>query len=281
MSAWIGFWAGAGPFYRVVGADINRVLAWEPPRDFSTAELARSGKAAVRRVGAIPSDLVNFAQIARTGFLMSGGGTNIVVPLRENADAGLAEAKDLQKKQYASAAYQERLAEQFRLAGKEPPAVTVPDPDVPAATPPAQTYRAVPITRTDHIKAAATGLAVVFVPLSVITRVTSIEMSGGRGALRLADVDTLFLDATAIVILALLWRRRRSIGDRLPFVVFSLLLAATSAMLLGYVVTNYGTLWRLRSIVAVPLWMLVLALSNVTVERGAHARAATARAGAW
>jgi len=33
-------------------------------------------------------------------------------------------------------------------------------------------------------------------------------------------------------------------------------------MLLGYVVTNYGTLWRLRSLVVVPLWLLVVALSE-------------------
>jgi hypothetical protein len=59
----------------------------------------------------------------------------------------------------------------------------------------------------------------------------------------------------------LLWKRRRAIGDRLPFVLFVLILATTTAMLLGYVVTNYGTLWRLRAMVAVPLWVLVVALS--------------------
>jgi hypothetical protein len=60
---------------------------------------------------------------------------------------------------------------------------------------------------------------------------------------------------------------RRVIGDRLPFVVFALVLATTTAMLLGYVVTNYGTLWRLRSLVVVPLWLLVLALSEQTAAR--------------
>jgi hypothetical protein len=42
---------------------------------------------------------------------------------------------------------------------------------------------------------------------------------------------------------------------------FGLTLAAICAVLLGYVVTNFGTLWRLRPLVAVPVWILVVALS--------------------
>jgi hypothetical protein len=77
-----------------------------------------------------------------------------------------------------------------------------------------------------------------------------------------ADLDTLFIDVSTLLVFVLLWNRRHVIGDRLPFVVFVLILATTTAMLLGYVVTNYGTLWRLRSLVVVPLWLLVVALSE-------------------
>jgi hypothetical protein len=40
------------------------------------------------------------------------------------------------------------------------------------------------------------------------------------------------------------------------------------------VVTNYGTLWRLRALVAVPLWIAVVALSH----REETTREVTARA---
>ena len=51
------------------------------------------------------------------------------------------------------------------------------------------------------------------------------------------------------------------IGDRLPLVLFGLTLSLVTALLVGYVVTNLGTLWRLRSLIAVPLWILVIALA--------------------
>jgi hypothetical protein len=45
-------------------------------------------------------------------------------------------------------------------------------------------------------------------------------------------------------------------------VLFGLILAAATTILLGYVVTNFGTLWRMRPLAAVPIWLLVLALSS-------------------
>jgi hypothetical protein len=121
-------------------------------------------------------------------------------------------------------------------------------------------FKAIPITVRDHLKTLGTGLAAVFVPISILRAVSGIEMPGNWKTWIAADLDTVFLDVTGILVLALLWTRRRSVGDRLPVVVFALVLSATSAMLLGYVVTNYGTLWRLRAMVAVPLWVLVVAL---------------------
>ena len=129
-------------------------------------------------------------------------------------------------------------------------------------------FRAVPITLSDHFRTGATGLAVVFVPLSVLKVAFQLDMFQSRGSVAFADLDTLFLDATSLVVFVLLWKRRRAIGDRLPFVVFALILSMTTAMLLGYVVTNYGTLWRLRPLVAVPLWLLVVALSPQEQTRG-------------
>jgi hypothetical protein len=115
---------------------------------------------------------------------------------------------------------------------------------------------------TDQIKTAATGIAIVFAPLSLFTAASGITIGSGGLMVTVADLDTLFLDISTFFVLALLWKRRGEIGDRRPFVLFVAIFAATTAMLLGYVVTNYGTLWRLRSLVAVPVWMAVVALSK-------------------
>jgi hypothetical protein len=118
-----------------------------------------------------------------------------------------------------------------------------------------------PIVMREHVIAAVTGLAVLFVPISLLQEISEVEIEGGRGLLSIVDFDTVVLDIASLLIVGLLWRRRHSIGDRVHFVVFGLILAGTSALLLGYVVTNLGTLWRLRSLVVVPLWILAVALS--------------------
>jgi len=120
---------------------------------------------------------------------------------------------------------------------------------------------AVPVTPREQAIAAARGLAVIFVPISLLRAVTDIHFEGGRGLLSIVDLDTVVMDVVSVFVLALLWRRRRAIGDRLPLVLFGLTLSFVTALLVGYVVTNLGTLWRLRSLIAVPLWILVIALA--------------------
>jgi hypothetical protein len=159
-----------------------------------------------------PSQLGRMMGLARTGFLLSGGGTNIVVPLRQ--DPGLSEVG-----------------------------------------------RATPVTWSDHVRVIATGASILFLPLSIVQTVTHVTMPGGRGLIPIVDLDTIFQDVTIALVLTMLWTRRHHIGDWAPFVVFSLVLAAISALLLAYVVTNVGTLWRLRLMMSVPVWTIVPALS--------------------
>lgn len=48
-----------------------------------------------------------------------------------------------------------------------------------------------------------------------------------------------------------------------------IIFSATTAVLMGYSVTNFGTLWRMRPVVAIPLWMMAIALSpHVDASRG-------------
>lgn len=120
---------------------------------------------------------------------------------------------------------------------------------------------AVPVTPREQVVATARGLAVIFVPISLLRAVMDIRFEGGRGLLSIVDFDTVVMDLVSGFVVVLLWRRRRAIGDRLPLVLFGFTLSLVTALLLGYVVTNLGSLWRLRSLIAVPLWILVIAVA--------------------
>ena len=120
---------------------------------------------------------------------------------------------------------------------------------------------AVPVRPREQVAAAARGLAVIFVPISLLRTVTNIRIEGGRDLLSIVDFDTVVMNAVSVFVIALLWRRRRAIGDRLPLVLFGVTLSFVTALLVGHVVTNLGTSWRLRSLIAVPLWILVIALA--------------------
>ncbi len=178
--------------------------------------------------------LVAMVEQARTGFWLTGGATNLTTIATRTKTGGRAHAPSTMG----------------------------------AAEPEGESELGATLTGTlsaeRRIALMFVGLGVVFVPISVLKAIGVVEFSGGRGLLPFADFDTIFMDITLGAILALLWSRRRAIGDRLPFVAFALLLFVLTATLLGYVVTNFGTLFRMRTIVAVPVWMVVLALSNPT-----------------
>jgi hypothetical protein len=242
MFAWLGLWAGSGPYYKAIHEYV--VLG--------------------------PSHLSIVVQLSRRGFLMTGGGTNVVVPLRKDPEVGKAHELALVKEQLHSEAA-------FRDQAPAPPTRGVlPQPAVPqlpkTAPPPptpltpvqleqTQAARAIPVTVTDHFKVAETGLAFVFLPSALAGRLLGVELSGGRGLLPIAELDTLFQAVTMLLVAGLLWRGRRTVGDRLPVLFFGIIVSIASALLLSYVVTNFGTMWRLRPLVTVPFWMTTLALS--------------------
>ncbi|HSL22714.1 MAG TPA: hypothetical protein VK886_14365 [Vicinamibacterales bacterium] len=106
------------------------------------------------------------------------------------------------------------------------------------------------------------GLVVVFAPISTLTSLSLVTFPGGRGLLWLTDLDTLFLDVSAGVLIWLLWRRRRAVGWHGPSACFALVVSTLSVVLIAYTVTNYGTLFRLRVMIAVPLWLVALAVRD-------------------
>lgn len=106
------------------------------------------------------------------------------------------------------------------------------------------------------------GLGAVFVPVSLLRATGLVNFTGGGRMLLLTDVDTLFIDLTLAACLVLVWRHRREMAGAWTLTAFLLVLGVVSALLVGYVVTNYGTLFRLRLLAVVPLWLLPLVLAR-------------------
>ena len=119
-----------------------------------------------------------------------------------------------------------------------------------------------PRTPFDHVRAVVLGLAVVLVPMSLLKGASLVDFPGGRSLLPVADMDTILIDVVIVYFLVALWHRRRSLGDSLSFVIFGLIVSCATGVLLGYVVTNYGTLVRMRPMVLVPLWAIAVAMSQ-------------------
>jgi hypothetical protein len=67
-------------------------------------------------------------------------------------------------------------------------------------------------------------------------------------------------------------RRRALEGAALSYVVFCAVLAMTTILLMAYVVTNYGTLFRLRLFPLMVLWMIPLAVSSTGSAAAFRAR---------
>jgi hypothetical protein len=110
-----------------------------------------------------------------------------------------------------------------------------------------------------RLEGVAVGLGAILLPSPVLGTLAGIGLHVGTMARVIADADTLAFDLTAVMILWLLIANRRHISA-LPLV-FALALTMLVALPLAYVMTNFGTLIRLRLMVAAPIWLLTLALA--------------------
>jgi hypothetical protein len=227
----LAVWLAAGGFQNLASA-------------FLFATGGESPLGVVRSLDDIPAALVEMMRTARTGFLLAAGNTNIATPLHDGS------SKDGVRRRPQS--LWNAVPGRAAANGLD----SSPLSEVELAT-----VRATPRSVGEHVVTATRGLAIVFVPISLLKATSFVKFDGGRGILPVADLDTIFQDVAIVTLLALVWRRRREIGTRMPFVAFCLILAGATAVLLGYVVTNYGTLFRMRPMMAIPLCVLVVALS--------------------
>lgn len=114
---------------------------------------------------------------------------------------------------------------------------------------------------------ALLGLGAVFVPVSLLRATGLVSFEGGGRFLLLTDIDTLYLDGAVAWCLAFVWRRRAAITGGWTLAAVLLLLGTVGAVLVGYVVTNYGTLFRLRLLAVVPFWLLPLVVADRSTDR--------------
>lgn len=192
----------------------------------SPSEAAASADGSSEGAGLVAAAL-NRVNGARRGFTNSGGGTNIVVGGQSGTERSEFAPEDRAPRQRV------RRAEAL-----------------------------VPETVAGYLQRAAVGLATIFVPISLLQALSITNLTGGRGLLFVTDVDTLFIDLTLLATLALLYTRRDAVFRRLPYVAYLLMLGGGTAVLLAYVVTNFGTQFRLRMMAVVPLWLLLLATAD-------------------
>jgi hypothetical protein len=118
----------------------------------------------------------------------------------------------------------------------------------------------------------ALGLAVLSIPIAALKALSIIEFGGGRGLLVVTDVDSVYLLSTVIAtvtILVMLVRRRAFCP---PLAAFTGSLVLVTALALAYVVTNYGTVFRLRLMAAAPFWILPALLVAAASRRSLEAR---------
>lgn len=143
------------------------------------------------------------------------------------------------------------------------PAPSTPAPTVaplPAPAPPSNEAIVVPASTFGRIVA---GVVAVLVPSVVARKFELLQMGGGRGLWWFTDLDTLVFDAVILFAIVFTFRRWRWATLRNP-IFWLVAIVACIGLPLIYTVTNYGTLFRLRSMMYVTMALIPLALSMAT-----------------
>lgn len=93
-----------------------------------------------------------------------------------------------------------------------------------------------------------------------------VEISGGRGLFGVADLDSVFNLGSMAVVLWLAVRLKGS-GRHTAYVVYVATFVGILALPMAYVVTNFGTLFRLRLMPVAVVWLVLLAFSPMPAAR--------------
>ena len=187
-----------------------------------------------------PSNVTHTMTKVRSGFEQHTGGTAIVAGPRLAPKQAVAQ----QPTPTASAA-------------PPPPITPAPAPrpkpvkPKPGPLPPAPTFMARMVT----------GTAAAFLPRIVGEALGLVRVGGGRGLWIFAELDTIALDVVLLFAIVYIARTRPRIT---PLFVLVLLVFVVNAIPMVYTVTNFGTLFRLRTMLYFLLAVLPLTLGPST-----------------
>ena len=117
-------------------------------------------------------------------------------------------------------------------------------------------------------EAMSIGVATMFVPLTLLQALSIVHVAGGGAMRALGDIDTICFDIMMVATAVTTWRLRRHVQGNTPYMVFSISLALMLTLLMAYIVTNVGTLVRLRLMLAVPFWTMTFAFARVPRSAG-------------
>lgn len=151
-----------------------------------------------------------------------------------------------------------------------PVPVPVPSPPTakPVTIPQAEVKSETAIARpSSKLLRLTTGAAALLIPRSIGERLGLFHIGGGRNLWWVSDVDTIIFDV--VFFAALFWTARslRSASLRNPIFWLVTSLTIMIGLPLIYVVTNFGTLFRMREMIYLGLMLIPLTLVSAPPKR--------------
>lgn len=258
---------------------LSQVIAWSGGPLLPAYVLAVLRPWGTEVEGTSGSTPVQAVATARVGFVGSGGNTQIHSPRSAERD----------RPPGTRPSARERVPVAPAAPMAPPPREERPSGAVPAATPgslstPRELVDAAPTTAPVEparppealsIESLAAGLSAIFLPRVVGRALRLYDAGGSASSWLLAEVDTVCLLAAVACSGWLTFRAVRRQRRLTALAVGTLLFGLTLAVLLALVVTNFGTLFRLREMVLLPLALTPLAATAWRPDPG-RACAATA-----
>ncbi len=101
------------------------------------------------------------------------------------------------------------------------------------------------------------GLTLIFLPVSVLQAAGLVEFTGGRGLLFVTDADSCF-NLLSVAAIGWLFVRMPRRGFS-AYTVYAITLTIVTTLLMAYVVSNFGTLFRLLLMSVALIWLSALA----------------------
>jgi hypothetical protein len=130
----------------------------------------------------------------------------------------------------------------------------------------------------DRIGALGRGAAAVWIPVFLLRPLGVVDVGRWTGFLAIAELDTVFNGGMLLAVTIVLWRRRAQCQHCVWYLAFVGVIVALTGLGFAYVITNFGTLFRMRLMVMVPLWMTLLATaSGQAASRGRSGASAAGR----